>query len=907
MSLAIAEKRPQQRPGSCVGIFFHLFSKKKLFSKKLLPPAKKAAAKKFSGDDQVPMGKLLLVAAENCNGSPKPDPQPEPDTGGRMQAAGIVARLMGLETMPVVPHEKPRKALDSKFATDGRLDRSRLDHGLCLDNADGRAESRPQKQQRTESFFEKGAAEVFHRGLVGGSRRKQQVRLGPAQPPAKSPRLLSRSNTARLVQVANRILEPGLQSRSQGKCAIMYRDPLGFDEDGVREPSTGLSIGSCSGCGSLVAAKEPAVGDFGCSALDFGNVSEERDELKSTAALSGQPKNVSEVNQTKLMPEESSNKLKSTGVLNGQRSGSLTIQAKLNPESRGRGPVERKQDDHSNKSLVRRSGFSQNSLPPSREEVASGAKVCSRRQAGRDPNDLNGSKGFLSSNKNHDHRARSRSPTKVSRSQSPEVERNGWEKNMGGKKRPINSSQIGSASVSASTYGKGKSACSDVVNRKEFIGNRSTSSSSVKNATRKVDVNNLSGSKDNGIVSFTFNSPMRHDSGSLAREGMVQRRRGQGELSRDAGQRKKLASDEKTGSLSSKGMAMGGVELSSLLEEKIRELSSLDQDDLDTGDDLPGRSTASILEELISALTMEAPEMDNNGDSSSDLSVRTDDSVSRNRIGTIDKEFQDKDQPVNITAYLSSDTNQPSPVSILEASFSNDSCSLSSPNDSSGGKSQFGLSEICKKTLSLDSETDLVDTATSSTISQSSGEKLHHSINKSSSMYEFRVSQTEASGATTAISDAELLFESISINWLDGSVESSLNLFLLEALETITDASTLNFHAKEGYQLKEFMFDCLMECLNSKFSLFWRSGLKAWMKLPLLLDREQLMGEVHAEIRGWNELAGKFLDDLVDKDMSRTNVSWTERNAETFEVGVEIQSDILKALVEETLLDLCCY
>lgn len=42
-SLAIVEKKPQ-RTGGCVGIFFQLFdwnrrfSKKKLFSKKLLPP-----------------------------------------------------------------------------------------------------------------------------------------------------------------------------------------------------------------------------------------------------------------------------------------------------------------------------------------------------------------------------------------------------------------------------------------------------------------------------------------------------------------------------------------------------------------------------------------------------------------------------------------------------------------------------------------------------------------------------------------------------------------------------------------------------------------------------------------------------------------------------------------------------
>lgn len=227
----------------------------------------------------------------------------------------------------------------------------------------------------------------------------------------------------------------------------------------------------------------------------------------------------------------------------------------------------------------------------------------------------------------------------------------------------------------------------------------------------------------------------------------------------------------------------------------------------------------------------------------------------------------------------------------------------------SGGKSQFGLvAEICKKTLPLDSGTDLVDTATSSTVSQSSGVKIHHSINKSSSMYESGVSHTAVSGATTATSDAELLFESISVNWSDGPVKTSFSSFLPEALETITDASIPNFQAKEVHQLRECLFDCLMECMNSKFSFFWRfGGFETWMKLPSLLDREHLIGEVHAEIRGWSDLAGKVLDDLVDKDMSRTNISWIERNAETFEVGVEIHSDILQTLVDETLFDLCFY
>ena len=66
----------------------------------------------------------------------------------------------------------------------------------------------------------------------------------------------------------------------------------------------------------------------------------------------------------------------------------------------------------------------------------------------------------------------------------------------------------------------------------------------------------------------------------------------------------------------------------------------MDGDELAPGDELQGRSTVSILEELISALTMGTPELHKNGDSCSDVSIRTEVNASHNQLSNTDEEFQ---------------------------------------------------------------------------------------------------------------------------------------------------------------------------------------------------------------------------------------------------------------------------
>ncbi|KAM3198878.1 hypothetical protein P3L10_034379 [Capsicum annuum] len=111
-------ERQLQRPCGCVGIFFQLFDRnrrfvKKLFPKKLLSPTcLKQASKKLGGDEKQP--KLRLVADENSGGFPNAKNNGMTDTRCEskceMKAPCLVARLMGLESMPAGSSSKPQKA-----------------------------------------------------------------------------------------------------------------------------------------------------------------------------------------------------------------------------------------------------------------------------------------------------------------------------------------------------------------------------------------------------------------------------------------------------------------------------------------------------------------------------------------------------------------------------------------------------------------------------------------------------------------------------------------------------------------------------------------------------------------------------------------------------------------------------
>ncbi|PKA49236.1 hypothetical protein AXF42_Ash014138 [Apostasia shenzhenica] len=487
MNLAITEKRPQGRPGGCAGIFFLLFdwnrrlAKKKLFYRKRLPPVR--AANKFGGDEKKPMAKLQLIAEENRGGFPcSKKSEADEDVGRGMGAPGLVARLMGLESVPVVGHEKPRKALDSDIFHGGNEsgDYSRLDQDLCREVSEqGKLESRPQKLQKTGGLMEQRpailTADVVLKDSIARSRKKQDKPSSSM----KSPKLLSRSNQARLMQAATKILEPSLRSPSRSRLAIDYmgssepesaRYEASTSRGRSKEPSSDLVIGSCRSCGGVVEVSK------------IGNIKEPLTTLFDSSAFCNPP------------PFQNGAKDKFF-----YKPASPARQAKANVQGKNQDLIERKhhivsdQSECNSKPEYINVSLRKFEFPISRDNVVNGAKLCTRKQLSKDSSDSVGLK------KNLKNSPCLKLSSEVSSSDNGRIKRHDWETNIARKRRSSCNANTVYGNQSNQVSMKQRSICSPIINK-----------NGAKNESRK-----RAGSRNAGICSDAFTPKGRLLGGSL--------------------------------------------------------------------------------------------------------------------------------------------------------------------------------------------------------------------------------------------------------------------------------------------------------------------------------------------------------------------------------------------------------
>ncbi|CAH8257302.1 unnamed protein product [Arabidopsis lyrata] len=270
---AITEKRPN-RLGGCVGVFFQLFdwnrrfAKKKLFSRKSLLPGKQVS-KRFGGNEKMLKSKLNLIDDENRGSFPNRGEVGELKKH-EMRSPSLVARLMGLESMPSSHRDKGKnKKKKQLFSQIQGTDKCDLFDGEEEEES-GFDKLRPQKMQRTTGVCDRrvavkkfGSDALQIKNVLTRVRKHHQYNSHHQHQklasPVRSPRLNRRSS--RLIDAAARILEPG---KRNAKCAIAYPGSSGFRrfENAGKEPVEVVSpefqcgynnnVASCKACGSLV-------------------------------------------------------------------------------------------------------------------------------------------------------------------------------------------------------------------------------------------------------------------------------------------------------------------------------------------------------------------------------------------------------------------------------------------------------------------------------------------------------------------------------------------------------------------------------------------------------------------------------------------------------------------------------
>ncbi|XP_057971632.1 uncharacterized protein LOC131160217 [Malania oleifera] len=983
-SLVVAEKR-SHRPGGCAGVFFQLFNwnrkfaKKKLFSRKLLPPARaKQASKKFGGDEKMPMAKLLLIADENSGGFPSVkksgicgvDDEKKLQKH-EMRVPGLVARLMGLESMPTVQQEKPKILLSETHDDRDKKSFSKQTgsekEDLTFEKGSAKNESRPQKIQKTGPFERRAVTrfgpEALQLKSVLSRSRKHHAKLAS---PMKSPRVISGKSASRLIDAATKILEPGLQAKNRAKCALTYsnymhknsnngvrteRKPVLF-QDLSKQPEDYVNAGaaqslkgqSCKKCGNLIdnvnlepgLEEQPSV--YACSASSFVNgssrVSGGSNPRASMFSVEQEQNVVFQKNhdqRTVLVAQVKDNAQGQNEPVTDRKSSSQEGQTAWHFSKQ---QCKLPKDVSSSRTLKCRTE-TQNQMLIGKDRMATRSKSSSlqNRRVSSAAN-INGDKDFVALNRSLSGRTRPRMPTKMDHSKLEIEEKSSSRldsslsqlRTQVRKRRPVNvGRQDVDTSITTTSYGNQRRIRLDVMSGKKMGLNATSVDSCAKSKLTHQENANMTHGKSTDVVSFAFSSPMRHKSGVLSSKEAVERKRsGSNAFGDNNSQKKNSTVDENDGHMHFvKQLPLRGDALGDLLEQKLKELTYQEEDEF--GGNLPKRSTAMILQELISALTEEqlisGKEATVGIDQKDNLCCRIQEpsghAAPHGHMINTDVVYKAEVKMEGTSVGYLHEGDHFSPGSVLDGSFSNDSFFSSSLDDGLGCRLHSNPMDYSYNRQPLEPDSELLDSATSLKKRATGTEMVTALVNRASgiiycvNLAGARLNESKFNHAKEVILNAEILFGNAAPYNSEGIKDCVLGPFLLDKLENLavatwTGSGCLGFEeTKGGNQLRTFLFDSVIECLDSKYSRSCKSGFRAWRRLPLSMNTEMLIGEVDKELRRWTDFVGRLPDEIIEGDMSHSLGRWTDFEIEAFEIGANIDVDILQTLVDEIVMDLC--
>ncbi|KAJ6364873.1 hypothetical protein OIU76_029782 [Salix suchowensis] len=349
------------------------------------------------------------------------------------------------------------------------------------------------------------------------------------------------------------------------------------------------------------------------------------------------------------------------------------------------------------------------------------------------------------------------------------------------------------------------------------------------------------------------------------------------QIDKNTSHQRRLVLDENDGKtpLQNRFPLRGGA-LGTILEQKLKELASQEQEELTSGGSHPMRSAAMILQELIFALTEDQPMSPHAHMFNADKTYQLVKKVAK-------FDFVEEGKIRRNSVGISADGAHLSPGSVLEASFSNDSCLSSSLDDSSGCRMLLDSMDCSyDQPQPVDTDADLLDCA-SSLIQGRTGSKmatdlLNHvsRILQSINLAGVGLAGNKLTHAKEVILNAELLFGSATLSHSDRTKRFLVGPFLLDGLETLAGAMPKKI-------LTAILDLKRTRAINSESFFLTRSERKS---------------------EGGQTFAGMIPDEIIDWEMSHSLGKWTDFEIEGFETGAEIDRDILQTLVEEIAVDL---
>ncbi|KAL9225143.1 hypothetical protein vseg_001099 [Gypsophila vaccaria] len=872
------------KSGRYVGGFLQLFdwnakSRKKLFPSRSDLPEQPKQGKKCEGnlpmtrmrveeeDGDFGAGLSIRGGSEYSYASSLTD-----DDGYGTKAPGVVARLMGLDSMPTTSgadlypspffdthslQDVPFRGQNIEFSRDYQV----MHSSHMSDKGDSSSKIATVSRPRTTPSrpIEKFQSEM----LPSRSAKTIPITHHKLLSPIKSPIFVSSRDSVHIMEAAAKIIEPGPQATSRAKISSIGSSSVPFKVREMRE--------------KLEAAQAPG------KAADHSYRQVESNAAKN---LRGQPMNKSwnggTVDATSFKVSPSRDETSSTAKSKG-KSISLAIQAKVNVQKReglisSRSITSDEQDDARSTQLFRNQASSskssnRNSVLRQNNQKQNCPQVRDKPASKTSASTSTGKKEVTKDISHGRHKSSTREGGGVSRTNSRKSGLHSRDsdkgtpysgaRNVPRKKRSIDGSL---------NYNRDEVTYNMPVKKHE---NPSQSSIAGDRQFAWIEENRRKGMD---VVSFSFSAPITR---SLpVSEPLRQLAEQSSGLFAD--DKNKTLRDSDISKLSSPGFnGLRGDALSVLLEQKLKELAS----NLGNPHSFVNTSTPGSVE--------------------SSTGKGRENGMSRQIDSGLSSEFQSVRRTFNFQAgealedySNNTETKQwnphlPSPVSILEPSMLTESC-YSSESLASGSteESKPCSSVLAQEIASLSSiqkfcpteiDMDTSDSASSTTCLTTAAKNSTKTI------------AWELGYVKNILCNVELMFK----DYVTGRTREVVNPHLFDQMERRT-----LIHAGSKPERK-VLFDCVGECLDLKCQRFVGGGFDMWTKgIAMLKRNDRVAEEVYKEIQGWKSLGNCMVDELVDKDMSSKYGRWLDFEVDEFMLGVDIEGQILDSLVAEIVTDM---
>ncbi|KAL2454954.1 hypothetical protein Adt_47542 [Abeliophyllum distichum] len=876
--------------------FFQLFdwnakSRKKLFSSKSdLPEQSK---QKRICDRSFPMTQLHVLDEEEVAGSSIRGSSDyscassvtDEDFCGT-KAPGVVARLMGLDSMPTSNFSEPYSSpfLDSLSLRDGRYHAKNLEYSQ--DNQVGtfgrHKESSvgnlmvPKYQKPINRPIEKFQTEI----LPPKSAKSIPITHHKLLSPIKSANFIPSKDAAYIMEAAARIIDPGPQANRKAKLPQVGSSSVPLRVKNLKEKVQSAQSSSRFSEASRKPGETNAAKYFKTQSMDATSASVFTESEDCSAGIKNRGKSISLALQAKANVQKREG-LNSGSSRSHKEHSVFSSNQQFKSQQNTQKITHKKPSTHGGSSVLRQNNQKQNCVNADRGKLPSKSF----------PSNLQDGKALSG-----DSSVRQRNYSKVSGNSKFGIRRSSSDTRDDKREVSCSSSERVSRkkrSVDGNyQYEKNQEANNTPMDKNQ----KRIQSNALMNRQNRWDQDPKTNGTD--VVSFTFTTPMtRSVHGSeRARETQEQCN----DFSETYRTKRMLLSSDGMNKFSFPGNNVNGADaLSTLLEQKFKELTC--------GVEFAERkvatmgSSASMFKDRMPGLNaLRTSETHNN---------RTKDGIHTDGvIGLGGSRFSLMNECGNGTeTKMFLDCRLPSPVSVLDNSSVTESFNSSDTaesNSTGGGKQSSSVQSqevlgmySLKKLLPLEGDAELSDSASST----SAGTRTKkHATTTSFAIDSGKSTGWELDYVKEILCNIELMFKDYAL----GRTREIINPHLFDQLES----RKVLFNGHHGLELKisrKVLFDCVTECLDSRCRCYVRGGYKIWTNgLSVIRRKDRLAEEVYNEIFSWSCMGDFMVDELVDKDMSSKHGRWLDFDIEAFELGIVIEDRILTSLLDEVVDDI---